>query len=256
MKFHDVHCHLPKNYFYREIEDFMKKWIEEGLEVVVSVASKYKESLRSVELHNKFERIIPGIGVHPWSAKKNLTEEIRSNFESLIQDNRRVILGEIGLDHHFIDKEEYYSIQEEYFKFFLGLSEKYRIPVNIHGKGAEANVAEILSSFNIQSNNILIHWYSGPKEILSQFIDRGYFFSINPSVLAGSSHIEVLRSTPKDLILTESDGNVKYTIYNERIIGSPELIPRVLKKISDMKKIKIDEVSEILHSNLKRYLNI
>ncbi|NPD89130.1 MAG: TatD family hydrolase [Asgard group archaeon] len=256
MKLHDVHCHLPKNYFYMDIENYMERWISEGLEVVISVATKYKESLRSIELHSKFNQIVPGIGVHPWSAKRKLTEEIKENFELLILDNKNVVLGEIGLDCHFIDKEEYYPIQEEYFKFFLGLSEKHGIPVNIHGKGAEGVVAETLTSFKIPPNNVLMHWYSGPKKILSQFIDRGYFFSINPSVLTGSSHIEVLKATPKDQILTESDGNVKYTIDDERIIGSPALIPRVLEKISEWKQIENEEISDILHSNLKRYLNI
>ena len=256
MKFHDVHCHLPKNYFYREIENYMEKWIKEGLEVVISVASKYKESLRNIDLCSKFDRIIPGIGVHPWNAKTNLTEETKGNFESVILNNQNAILGEIGLDHHFIHKEEYYPIQEEYFKFFLELSEKHKIPVNIHGKGAEALVAEILTSFKIQSDNILMHWYSGPKRVLSQFIDRGYFFSINPSVLTGSTHIEVLKSISNDQILTESDGNVKYTIDNERIIGSPAIVPKIMGKISDLKNIGIEEVSEILHNNLKRYLNI
>ncbi|MHA2307986.1 MAG: TatD family hydrolase [Candidatus Heimdallarchaeaceae archaeon] len=256
MKFHDVHCHLPKNYFYKEIEDHMKRWITDGLEVVISVATKYKESLRSIELHSRFDQIIPGIGVHPWSAKKKLTEEIKENFESLILDNKNVVLGEIGLDHHFINKEEHYPIQEEYFKFFLELSERRRIPVNIHGKGAEEEVSEILTSFKIPPKNILMHWFSGPENILSQYIDRGYFFSINPSVLTGSSHIKVLKSIPNEQFLTESDGNVKYTIDNERIIGSPAIIPKIIEKICELKNIGIEEVSEILQYNLKRYLNI
>lgn len=256
MKFHDAHCHLPNNYFYREIENYMEKWIKEGLEVVISVANKYKESLRSIELHSKFDQIIPGIGVHPWSAKKSLTEEIKTDFETLILDNKTAILGEIGLDHHFVDKEEYYPIQEEYFKFFLELSEKHKIPINIHGKGAEELVAETLTSFNIRADNVLMHWYSGPKKVLSQFMGRGYFFSINPSVLTGSSHIEVLKSISTDQILTESDGNVKYTIDNERIVGSPAIVPRVMDKIGELKNMGIEEVSEILHYNLKRYLNI
>ncbi len=256
MRFHDVHCHLPKNYFYREIENYIEEWVNDGLEVVISVATKYKESLRSIELHSRFEQIVPGIGIHPWGAKKNLTEETKENFVSLILDNQNAVLGEIGLDHHFVDNKNYHPIQEEYFKFFLELSEKHGMPVNIHGKGAEELVAEILTSYNIPPNNILMHWYSGPKKILVQFIEKGYFFSINPSVLTGSSHIEVLKSTPKNQILTESDGNVKYTIDNKRVIGSPTLVPRVLEKISDMKDLEIEKISEILHSNLRRYLNI
>ncbi len=256
MKFHDVHCHLPRNYFYRDIENYMENWLNYGLDAVISVSTKYKESLRSIELHSRFKQIIPGIGIHPWSAKKGLTDEIRNNFEILISENQNIVIGEIGLDHHFIDNEEYYPVQEAYFNFFLELSEKHKKPVNIHGKGAEKIVSEILTSYQIRSDNILMHWYSGPIEILQTYIDRGYFFSINPSILSGSSHIAVLESTSLEQILTESDGNVKYTIDNERIVGSPAIVPKIMRRISEIKKTNLNEVSESLQSNLKRYLNI
>ena len=255
MKFHDVHCHLPKNFFYRDIEDHMKNWLKEGLELVVSVSTKYKESLRSVELHSRFNQIIPGIGIHPWGAKRELTNEVKNNFETLVIENQNIVIGEIGLDYHFIDNEEYYPIQEDYFNFFLELSEKHKKPVNIHGKGAERIASEILTSYQISSDNVLMHWYSGPREILQTYIDRGYFLSINPSILSGSSHIAVLEVTPLEQILTESDGNVKYTINNERVVGTPAIIPKVIEKISDSKKTRLDEISIILQNNLKRYLN-
>jgi len=256
MKFHDIHCHLPRNYFFRDIEKHMEEWIKKGLETIVSVSSEYRDSIRNIELHSKFTQIIPGIGIHPWSAKRNLTDEIKIQFETLVTENQHSVIGEIGLDHHFIDNKEYYIIQEEYFRFFLEIAERHKIPVNIHGKGAERIISEILTTYKIPSNDVLMHWYSGPKEVLQTYIERGYFLSINPSILAGSSHINVLKSAPLDQILTESDGDVKYTIDNERVIGSPAIIPKVMDKISKVKKIDLQEVSEILHNNLQRYLNI
>jgi TatD DNase family protein len=256
MRFHDVHCHLPENYFYKEINSFMQEWLELGLEFVVSVSDKLTRCERSIELSTRFEEIIPGIGIHPWKVKRNLTEELRDNFRRLLQKNPGVILGEVGLDHHFIKKEEYYPFQEEYFRFFLELSEKNNVPINIHGKGAEETISEILTTVNIPPNNILMHWYTGPQKILTEYIDRGYFFSINPSILSGSPHINVLKEAPFDQILTESDGNIKYTINNERIIGSPALIPNILEKICEVKGKDMEEITSKLHENSRRYLNL
>ncbi len=256
MKFHDIHCHLPDNYFYKQIDMFMQEWKNMGLECVVSVSSNLSESLRSIELHKKYEEIIPGIGIHPWSAKKSLTDELKNKFNQLIQENLPLVIGEFGLDHHFIKKEEYYSHQDETFRFFLSLAEKHELPINVHPKGAEELVAETLETYNIPSHNILIHWYSGPENILKKFIERDYFLSINPSILGGSKHIVVLIQAELSQILTESDGNVKYTIDGERIIGSPALVPKIMKKICEEKEKDILEISNILHSNLRRYLNL
>ena len=255
MRFHDAHCHLPENYFYKEIDSFMEEWLKLGLEFVVSVSNKFTSCERSIELSTRFKEIIPGLGIHPWKAKKSLTEELKEKFINLIQKYPGVILGEIGLDHHFIKREEYYPFQEEYFRFFLELSEKNNIPVNIHGKGAEILVAEILTTFNIPPDNILMHWYSGPQNILTDYVNRGYFFSISPSILSGSPHINVLTEASFDQILTESDGNVKYSINNERVIGSPSLIPQVLEKICEVKEDNMEETMSKLHGNFRRYLN-
>lgn len=256
MKFHDIHCHLPDNYFFKKIEAFIQEWKNMGLEYVVSVASKLSESLRSIEMHRRFSEIIPGIGIHPWSAKKSLTEDLKSKFQEIVQEIDPLVLGEIGLDHHFIKKKEYYSFQDEIFQFFLDLSEKNNLPLNIHPKGAEELVYDILGTYNIPNHNVLIHWYTGPKTILEKLIERDYFFSINPSILGGSKHITVLEQVDLSYILTESDGNVKYTINDERIVGSPALIPDLINKICEVKNKEISEITDTLHSNLRRYLNI
>ena len=258
MKFHDAHCHLADKDFMKDfdISTDMKKWKKSGLEYVIGVSSKISESYKILEMHKEFKRIIPGIGIHPWKAKTQMREELKTEFKQIIHDNEIIVIGEIGLDHHFIKKEERYLYQEEHFRFFLKQAEKNRLPVNIHLKGAEEEASDILTSYKIPSENILIHWYSGPKKVFNQFLERDYFFSINPSVLTGSTHIEVLKNAPLNRILTESDGNVKYTIDNVRVTGSPGIIPEVLSKIEEIKNIELEELSVILQKNIRIYAKI
>ena len=234
----------------------MQEWKNMGLEYVVSVSSKFSESLRSIELHRRFTEIIPGIGIHPWSAKNSLTEDLKNKFKKIIEEVHPLVLGEIGLDHHFIKNREYYPFQDETFQFFLDLAEKNDLPLNIHPKGAEELVYDILGTYNIPNHNILIHWYTGPQSVLEKLIEREYFFSINPSILGGSKHIFVLEQVDLSCVLTESDGNVKYTINDERIVGSPALVPDLIMKMCEVKKKNTSEIIDILHSNLRRYLNI
>ncbi len=258
MKFHDAHCHLASKSFLKdfELETSMKQWNDQGLEYVIGVSTKYSESNRNLELGQEYENVIPGIGIHPWSAKKPLSDEVKEKFQKLFFSNKQVIIGEIGLDHHFIKNEERYPFQEQYLRFFLQIAENNKLPINIHLKGAEEETANILSSYEIPASNVLIHWYSGPPKILNHFIEKNYFFSINPSILSGSPHIAVLKEVPLNRILTESDGNVKYTIDNERTIGSPGIIPRVMEKIVEITGRSREEISIILQENFRNYTNI
>jgi TatD DNase family protein len=258
MKFHDAHCHLSSKSFQKDfnLEEDIQKWKNQGMEYVIGVSTKYSECLTTLELAKKYETVIPGIGTHPWSAKKPLTEEIEAKFTELFSENSNAIIGEIGLDHHFIKNEERYPYQEQYFRFFLRNAEKRKLPVNIHLKGAEEETAEVLSSYEIPPNKILIHWYSGPPKILKLFIENDYLFTVNPSILTGSTHKTVLENCSVNNILTESDGNVKYTIGDERIIGSPGIIPQVITKIAETKNCNIDEITRILQKNFTKYTNL
>jgi TatD DNase family protein len=258
MKFHDAHCHLASKDFLKEfdIPDSMDNWKEAGLEYVIGVSTKLSESQKILEISRSHNEIIPGIGIHPWKAKRPMDEHLKNEFVKIVKENKRIVIGEIGLDHHFVKIEERYKFQEEYFRFFLELAEGNRLPVNIHLKGAEKEVSEILTSYNIPPENTLIHWFSGPKNVLNQLLEREYFFTINPSILTGSTHIEVLKNISLNRMLTESDGNVKYTIDNERISGSPEIIPKVIKKITEIKSIQLEVLVKILQENFRVYTKI
>ena len=123
MKFHDAHCHIPSNYFYNNIDQHMNEWLKLGLEYVIGVSTKFNESLKVLEISKKHEQIIPGIGIHPWKAKSSLKEETKKSFSDILENNSLIVIGEIGLDHHFIKKTELYPFQEDYLKFFLSLAE-------------------------------------------------------------------------------------------------------------------------------------
>jgi len=67
---------------------------------------------------------------------------------------------------------------------------------------------------------------------------------------------QVLKDVPLNRILTESDGNVKYTIDNVRVSGSPGIIPDVIHRIGKIKDIQIDELLNILQENIILYAKI
>ncbi len=253
--FNDVHCHLSVNFFYKNIENFLDEWKNYGLKYIVSMSMKYNEMLRSVELSQKFDAVIAGIGIHPWNAKKFISDELKEKIEALILENLpNIVLGEIGLDHHFIKEQEYYPFQKDTFSFFLFLSEKYSLPLNIHSKGAEREVLDLLESYSINPKRILMHWYSGPDDVLQRLNEKGAFFSINPSILTGSTHKKVLEKVDISQLLTESDGNVKYWINGKKIIGSPAIIPKSIEKIAELKHLSINEVSDNLLNNFHNYI--
>ena len=246
----DIHCHLPDNYFFKNIHTYISQWYQQGLMYVVSVSEDYKESLRSIELSKNYpDMVIPSIGIHPWKAHKKYGEiEL---FEQLLSEITQIpILGEIGLDFHFITQEERYPYQKKILEFFFQQAEKRDLRVMLHVKGAEEEITNLIESRTLPGKNCCIHWYSGPSQILKKLIDLDCFFSCGPALNYSRKHQQVVKFVPLNRLLTESDGNVKY----QGRIGHPGLMSEVVDLIADLANQKREELQKRIIENSLSYL--
>lgn len=230
----------------------MEQYKLKGIQKIVSMSQDHKEARRSLELAHKFPScIIPTLGIHPWKAHKKLNE-LEICDEILGQNPNIRVLGEVGLDYHFITQPARYTSQKEVFNHFLKLAERRRLPMMLHVKGAESEVADYIETSSLPGNFFCIHWFSGPSPILDRLADLDCYFSCGPALDYSPKHQMVAKVVHLDRILTESDGNVKY----RGKVGHPGLMPKVIEAISSLKKRDRDEVQDSVLKNSYRYLKI
>ena len=242
----DVHCHAN---LYLVLDEIIKEAINVNVQKIISVGMSYKSLERILEISNSFDNIYPALGIHP--EEVNMNENIESQLETviaLIKKNKEFIcaIGEVGLDHHFIKETELYPLQKKIFEHMLSLAQELELPVNLHTKGAEKMIFDLLPSYKIP--NINIHWYSGPEDLLNVGIDRGYYFSITPAIEYSSVVKKTVLKVDKEHLLLESDGPVKYS----GITGAPSMIRNVLNTISHIKKIDSNDLELQLEENTKK----
>lgn len=215
---------------------------------IIGVSMSKTSLRRIIEISSYHDTIYPALGIHPEEVKMN--ENIGQELDSIIdyiREKKDIIVGvgEIGLDHHFVEDSELYPLQERIFKSMLSLAQDLNLPVNLHTKGAEKEVFEILTSYDIP--NINIHWYSGPEKYLDLGIERGYFFSVTPAISYSPAVKKVVSKVDIDHLLLESDGPVKYS----GKVGTPAMVKDVLAKISQLKNIDERELEEQIEKNTK-----
>lgn len=241
----DIHCHMN---LYLVIEEIIKEAKNVGVEKVISVGMSFTSLERILEISSKFDMIYPALGIHPEEVKMN--KNIESQLDSvidIIKKNQENIcaIGEIGLDHHFIKEKEKYPLQKKIFEIMLSLAQELSLPVNLHTKGAEKLIFDMLPSYKIP--NINIHWYSGPDNFLNEGIDRGYYFSITPAINYSPAVKKTVSMVDSEHLLLESDGPVKYS----GNIGTPAMIREVLNTISKQKNIGLKELELQIENNTK-----
>ena len=242
----DVHCHAN---LYLAIDQIIKESRSVGIVKVIAVAMSVISQERIVEICESYDLFFPALGIHP--EEININKEIEKEIDSVIENilrNKDIIccIGEIGLDHHFIKDKENYPLQLKIFKQMLTLAEKLNLPVNIHSKGAEQEVYQTLTSYNLP--NVNIHWYSGPEKFLMEGIERGYYFSITPAVKYSPPVKKTVNLVEVDHLLLESDGPVKYSGQ----IGRPSMIIEVLNEIAKIKNVPLEKLEVQIYNNTKK----
>jgi TatD DNase family protein len=242
----DIHCHMN---LYLVIDEIIKDALNAGIDKIISVGMSYTSLERILEISKEFDIIYPALGLHPEEVKMN--KEIINQLETvvdLIIKNKEIIcgIGEIGLDHHFIKEKELYPLQMNIFEEMLSIAQKLDLPVNLHTKGAEKEVFEILPSYKIP--NVNIHWYSGPDKFLNLGIERGYFYSITPAINHSPAVKKTVLSVDVEHLLLESDGPVRYS----GKIGTPAMIRNVLSTISKLKKIDVKDLEIQIENNTRK----
>jgi len=237
----DSHCHLHE-FSDEEIESF------EQLDVtIVAVSDDLPSSKRTLELAERFEWIIPALGLHPWEVGADSASDAREIVE-LIRSRSSIvrIVGEVGLDKRF--RAHTIAYQVEVFRMFVEVAKELRLGMTVHSVDTWREVLDILYRNDIPI--AVFHWYTGPLELIREIADRGYMISINPAIAIQQKHRRVAEVAPLDIMLVESDAP-----YNYRGMKlHPSMVRGVVEEIAKVKGMDVDHVESVLRRNSQRFL--
>jgi TatD DNase family protein len=199
---------------------------------------------RNLEINKMCDWVLPTFGVHPWNAPQyaHRLEELKEAIQ------HSPMLGEIGMDYYFVDDASEYPDQRRVFELFLAAAREQGKIVNLHTKGAEAAVLELLDRYDLPPR-VIVHWYSGPLDIFRALVARGVYFTIGVEVLY-SEHIQTLaQEVPAGQLLTETDnpGGPKALIGGP---GMPVLLQDVVQAVAEVRNTPVEAIAQLVRSNL------
>ena len=127
----DFHNHID---FYKN-EELQKvyKDIEKNNIKVISCAMDEESYKNNLRFSKECDRIIPTFGIHPWRVTKEIPN--LDIYDDYIKNSK--MIGEVGLDFHWVEDKSTFEPQVKVFKHFVKKAKKYDKYLNIHTKGAE-----------------------------------------------------------------------------------------------------------------------
>jgi TatD DNase family protein len=236
----DFHCHLD---LYPNPHEVTKRCAEQGM-YVLSVTTTPSAWEQSSALIAGAPRIRTALGLHPELAHERKGE--LELFDTLLPTCRYV--GEIGLDGS-PDYQKNWSDQVYVFEHILAACQSAggRI-MTIHSRRAVDEILNRLQAFPGAGPSVL-HWYSGGLRSLERAVELGCWFSVGPGMIVGEKGRALVSRMPQDRVLTETDG--PFAMVNGRN-ALPWDVDIVITALAEVWEISRDDVSGILHDNLRR----
>ncbi len=163
--------------------------IDEQQVFTIAVAMDVPSYKRSLEIAAKCGLVLPTFGVHPKRAPEYAGR--LNELGPLIEQSPAI--GEIGLDFHWVDDSSQYPAQLKVLEYFLAAAREQKKMVNLHTKGAERKILDLLERYDIQ--RAIVHWYSGPLDILRAMVQFGAYFTVGVEVL----HSDAIKTIAKEI---------------------------------------------------------
>ncbi len=147
------------------------------------------------------------------------------------------------------EKQKLIAKQKEGFKKIIALAEKKNLPLIVHSRKAELDVIEMLEASNVKK--IVMHCFMGKKKFVERIRNNGWTFSIPVIVIKLQQMQDLVRDTPLNQLLTETDSPFLGPVSGE--INEPLNVSLSIKKIAEIKGMTENETADAIFQN---YMNL
>jgi TatD DNase family protein len=240
----DAHVHLDK---YGDLLDQALREIERESIFTVATAMDVPSYQDLQEIGRRSALVLPTFGIHPRRAPQYL-DRLRELGQYI---EMSPAIGEIGLDFHWVKDSSEYPAQLKILEYFFAAAREQKKFVNLHTKGGEKAILERLERYDV--TRPIIHWYSGPLDILRALVQFGAYFTIGVEVLYSETIQTIAREIPEHLLLTETDnpGGLKWL---KGIVGMPSEIRKVIDELARIRSSTPESISRMVHANFLKLI--
>lgn len=157
-------------------------------------------------------------------------------------------IGEIGLDFSPAGRPARRA-QLRIFEGILSDPRTTTLPLTIHSRGAERETIQQLAQ--ARASRAILHWYTGPVELVEEAVGAGLWFSVNPAMITSARAQRLLREIPPYRVLLETDG--PFTRHRGRP-SRPSDLPALLPRLAALWSMDEDGARHRLNTNQAIFL--
>ena len=159
-------------------------------------------------------------------------------------------IGEAGLDHHYDYAPR--AVAEAVFRAQIGLARELQLPLVIHAREADDDVARILRAEMREGRfAALLHCFTSTRALAETGLELGLYISFS-GVLTFKNSAElraIARDAPLDRVLVETDAPYLAPVPHRGRRNEPAFVVSTAATLAEAKGVSLDEIAAATRAN-------
>lgn len=246
----DTHCHLNDPEAFPDVASEIQEARRNGVDRMVVVGVQPVEWARTVALTEEHPELFCILGWHP-NYTAEYDEARLAELEVLLGRSKALALGEIGLDYHWDYSPP--QVQARALIAQLDLAERLELPVVFHAREAYSDLLNVLEAR--PQRPYLFHCFAGDANDAGRAMALDAYFGVDGPISYKKADAlrEIVRSLPRDRVLTETDAPYMTPVPHRGKPNRPAYVRHVTEALAETLGITLEQCEEVTTENAVRF---
>jgi TatD DNase family protein len=245
----DSHCHLDFPQLSDDLGAVLARAEKAGVGLMVTISTRVSQFDTLKRIVEARDNIFCSIGTHP----HNAAAEPDVTVDQLIEISRHpkvVAIGEAGLDYHYDYSPR--DAQEKSFRIHIAAARETGLPLVIHAREADDDVARILEEESkLGGFPFVLHCFTSGPELAKRGLALGGFVSFSGVVTFKKADAlrDIAVMVPSDRLLVETDAPYLAPEPVRGKTNEPSYVAQTAKRLAVVRGIGEEEIAQITTEN-------
>lgn len=245
----DSHCHLDFPDFAPERDAVIARAFAAGIGTMLTICTRLDQFAGVRAIAEADPRIWCSVGAHPHEAADH-ADMLPERLVAFAAHPRVVGIGETGLDFHYDLSPR--DTQERVFRAHIAASRQSGLPLIVHAREADAEIAAILRAENPPPG--VLHCFSSGRALAEAALDLGFYISISGIVTFRNADDlrAIVRDVPLDRLLVETDAPYLAPVPYRGKRNEPAFVTATAAAVAALKGMEPDALAAATTANFFR----
>jgi TatD DNase family protein len=245
----DSHCHLDFPDFAAEREAVIARARSAGVGTMLTIGTRLDQFPEVRAIAEADRDIWCSVGAHPHEAADHAAM-LPDQLAALTAHPKVVGIGETGLDFHYDLSPR--DIQERVFRAHIAASRATGLPLIIHAREADSEIARILKEERPPPG--VFHCFSSGRSLAETALALGFYISISGIVTFKNADDlrAIVRDLPLDRLLVETDSPYLAPVPYRGKRNEPAFVVATAAAVAGLKGVEPDHLAAATSANFFR----